>query len=469
MTNLTAEGARRTRGDEKDRLARGKVGHAATGGEHSTAPGVPDFPGVRTRFIRRNERPFASPGLSLPLVLEAHRDSSQAFLQSFLRGEAQAVVDALHDYGAVLLRGFHVKTEEDFEAAISSLPAFRPMGGYFMSEAGRTPVHAGSKVFHTNENRPTGGGFRLPGGPFHTENYSTTDVPSTISFWCKTPPRVGGETAISQVSRAYMELSEATRQRLENEAPCQVRFWALDAVAARYSVSRHALQRELEAIGLPLIDKSGAVHALIEKASVVQHPWRNRRSLLVNLGLALPGFNRAMADRLLPSYSGWKWAVHRYLWKRPGLHGVAGILSVVPHAVGSRKALAYHLRNGWRRWALRESSTVEHKADEGAALGDRLNAEDVSALAEAVWRQSSIFTWRRGDVLILDNLQVAHAGMPGWGPREVRAMLCNPLRFPFQTVRGVARLEVDSSYRSVHDRLCGLAGGAVSDLCSTSP
>lgn len=37
----------------------------------------------------------------------------------------------------------------------------------------------------------------------------------------------------------------------------------------------------------------------------------------------------------------------------------------------------------------------------------------------------------KGDVLLIDNKKVMHAGMPGLGPRLIRAMICNPLAMDY--------------------------------------
>ena len=54
-------------------------------------------------------------------------------------------------------------------------------------------------------------------------------------------------------------------------------------------------------------------------------------------------------------------------------------------------------------------------------------AEDVQMLATCMRRYYSSFPWRRGDILILDNLKIAHSGMAGVGRRELKAIMCNPL------------------------------------------
>ena len=51
-------------------------------------------------------------------------------------------------------------------------------------------------------------------------------------------------------------------------------------------------------------------------------------------------------------------------------------------------------------------------------------------LATAMRRRYSSFLWKRGDILMLDNLKISHNGMAGRGKRSLKAMLCNPIRLP---------------------------------------
>jgi hypothetical protein len=419
---------------------------------------LPEFVGVRVRYLSDNERPYAVQLPSVPLVVEAASNPSQVFLEAFLRENGDAVVRAIHDHGAVLFRGFQLTSERGFEAAVSSSSSFEPMGGYFFSEDGRSLVSPGSNVFHTNEIRRTGGGFRLPAQGFHTENYYSLDMPAFICFWCKQPPKVGGETAISQMCNAYSQLSELTRQRLESGAPCQVSFWSIDAVAQRYSLSCGAVRAMFEALGAPLVEESGRSYVTLAKSPVVQHPKRPRKSLLANMSRDLPAFNEAIARRFMPAYSSSRWLLYRAAWKRPATRQLGYVLTTLPLAFGSRRVMSYYLRAGWHRWTGQHPSDMGPKQyAEGPRLADKLTAEDVEGLADAMWRQSSVFTWRQGDLLILDNLQMAHTGMPGWGPRELRVMLCNSVRFPFKAERGVARVDTASGALSIHDRLNQLA------------
>jgi hypothetical protein len=54
-----------------------------------------------------------------------------------------------------------------------------------------------------------------------------------------------------------------------------------------------------------------------------------------------------------------------------------------------------------------------------------------------MWRHMSVLTWQEGDLLIFDNRQVLHAGMPGSGPRELRVLMFNPVPIDWQSSSGV--------------------------------
>jgi hypothetical protein len=68
---------------------------------------------------------------------------------------------------------------------------------------------------------------------------------------------------------------------------------------------------------------------------------------------------------------------------------------------------------------------------EGPDVASAFTDGDLEVIVAAVRRRFSSFRWKRGDVLIIDNAKMAHAGMPGFGPRLVRAMQCNPMQVSY--------------------------------------
>jgi hypothetical protein len=69
-------------------------------------------------------------------------------------------------------------------------------------------------------------------------------------------------------------------------------------------------------------------------------------------------------------------------------------------------------------------------APQDARVGDVFTREEIEMLAVTIRKRYSSFEWKSGDLLIVDNLKMAHAGMPGFGPRLLRALICNPISVP---------------------------------------
>jgi alpha-ketoglutarate-dependent taurine dioxygenase len=386
--------------------------------DNRIAASAPRGDDIAVRILSRDERPCDAANAALPIVLEPR----SAAVRNRLRDHAadrELIHEALQRHGAVLLRGFAIDSEHDFEQIVLRIPGFRPMAGYFMSEAGRDVVAGTDHVFHTNALVRTGGALRI--GAIHSENYYSPDVPTFQCFWCKKPSRLGGETALFAMADVYDALAATCRSKLERE-PSGVRAWPLSAIARRYRLSETVVEQWFRDEGWSIVVSGGEQRVVLYKPSVWCHPHTRRRSLQINLSAELHAFDDHILRHARPQYAGWRWAIHRWRWR---------------HARSRRPA----------------------RTPPASGIGDLLDAHEVEALAAAVWQNRSMFAWRRGDLLILDNRQLAHAGMPGVGGRELRVMLCNPVRLPARGHSGV--LEVTSGREpqlSVHARLLALAG-----------
>ena len=110
--------------------------------------------------------------------------------------------------GALLLRGWSVDSEEDFERAMARLP-LRPIADYFPAEPGRRPPAAAGKCWQTNSLKSTGGyigGEVLP----HSECYYALEPPTYAAFCCLRAPWLGGQTALFDGAGALASLPMAT-------------------------------------------------------------------------------------------------------------------------------------------------------------------------------------------------------------------------------------------------------------------
>ncbi|VEH31602.1 TauD/TfdA family dioxygenase [Legionella sainthelensi] len=175
-----------------------------------------EYQGVITRFLRKDERLILSEEEQMPLVIEADKSADLEFLHQFLKSYSPQIIQDMAQYGAVLLRGFNIDTEEQFENIILSIPEFRGISDAFMSENGRVHVGDLKYVLHTNSIYKTGGTLYL--GGFHTENYYSTDVPSYLCFCCFQPSALGGETGLINTQKVYNHLSKELKEKLEKSS-----------------------------------------------------------------------------------------------------------------------------------------------------------------------------------------------------------------------------------------------------------
>lgn len=407
---------------------------------------LPTYVDVTTRFLQQKEIPIRLGSERGPLVIEAKSSASVDFLKGFLSSHGADVKRALYTHGAVLLRGFQIESDHDFATTISSIPNLRPISDYFMSEQGRTKVNKAEKVFYTNKYYKTGGGFVL--GGFHSENYYSTDVPSIVSFWCRKAPRIGGETALIHSAHAYAELDDEIRARLEERAVYAFSYAKKD-IASRYHGTIDDVMTLLERAGLA-VHSADPERIAMYKPPVFQHAETKKRSLQANVSRELRGLDIHLRKRLLPYYTGARWALHRLGWEHGAVAAALAVLELLPSLVLYPPLL-------WE-WVIYLLQGQKEDPLGGERLHSRLTPQQIEALAGALFRHCYALSWQRSDVLIFDNLQTLHTGLPGWGARELRVILCNPVKLPYTPGPGLVEVSPEELHESLDARLRAAPG-----------
>jgi alpha-ketoglutarate-dependent taurine dioxygenase len=417
--------------------------------------------GVATRLLEDRERPYGTVEAGVPLVLEPKGARSVVELKAFLAARSAEVMAAVYRHGAILFRGFEVSSERDFEETMRSIRGLRPMNGYFMSERGRDLVDEASSVLYTNKYARLGanpfGSVKI--GGFHSENYFSADVPALQAFWCKTAPWMGAETAMVHMANAYDELSGDLRAKLEAEPFCSM-FWSVPMIARRYRLPEDRVEQFFRDLGLLVVLVDGRKEIVFYKPNVYRHPHVPKRSLQVNLSMSLRDLDPALRRLFTPAYEGGKWALYRAAWRqwdtmtafRLAVKGRRAELGSLVKVTGQRLLGAQP-----RGRAPAESTLVAPPGTPPIVrIGARVTRDEVGALAAAVRKHCSLFSWRRGDILFFDNLQMLHAAMPGVGPRVIRVMIFNPLPLKYPLTSGLTDVAPEEGYRSIDERLRAL-------------
>jgi alpha-ketoglutarate-dependent taurine dioxygenase len=366
------------------------------------------------RTLDSNERRTWTNRQETPLVIEPTGRGSLGLLSEFLRTRSSEVLNALATHGAILLRRFEVTSPSDFESAVTSIRGMNCMRDILFAEAGRTLADGATAVFYTNKLIKTGGSMQF--GMFHTENYFIPDVPRYICFWCETPCGLGGETGLVDVSKVYSELPSALKLRLE-EHPCLVSLFPIRKFADDHQVPEQLVLRFCNSVGLTVATVKGEPYAAIYKPSVVLHPETQERSLFVNF-FALPSLEASLLNAFLSDYSAPPWILHNMFWRIAWLRRFGAWLAARPTSRHDHDTI--YVTNP--AVALAGSK----------ALTELFMGDEIQELATLMRRHYSSFLWQRGDVLLIDNLKLAHNGMPGRGRRELKVLLCNPVSIPYQ-------------------------------------
>lgn len=341
---------------------------------------------------------------------------------------------ALSRAGALLLRGWGVREKSEFQRAVLAL-GFEPLSDYFPTEAGRRPFceRGCEHVWPTNSLRQTGA-YMSPEVLPHTENYYAVQMPRYVCFWCDRTAWLGGDTLLVDGAAVFRDLPAALRRLLSRRAFRVRRVASLHELARTYGVHGRALDAlcgqclRNGVSARPHPDRPGD-YLLVEfqKPSV----WRTRgegggvrTSIAINFGECGVAAREALLEGLLDRgfFSSPQWAAHRALWAvarfRPWFRALLGHID----AIG---LLLSDALQGFPQWRH-----PPPPAEAESTLGAALTTKQQLLLGRVLASHTYAFRWQPGDVLLLDNTQTLHDGMPGFGPRRLRVMLLDEVVVP---------------------------------------
>lgn len=340
-------------------------------------PPPPDAMPEAPAFVRRRAIAVAEPELvretrlregdALPLVFTPAFD--EVNLLDWAARQRDHIRARLCAHGAVLFRGFQVNGVATFEQLV------RTLAGELLEYHERSsPRHQVSGNVYTSTDYPSSQSIFL-----HNENSYQHAWPLKLFFFCQTAATRGGETPIADVRGVLRRISPATQARFRRHGVMYVRNYG-DGLGLSWQNVFQTADR-------------AAVDAYCRKSGI-QTEWKDDERLRT----------RQVAQ-----------AVAR--------HPVTG------EEVWFNHAAFFHITtlDAAIRDALLEA-VGEEELPNNTYYGDGSPIEPavLEEIREAYTRERVVFPWREGDILLIDNMLVAHSRNPYAGPRKILVAMAEP-------------------------------------------
>jgi alpha-ketoglutarate-dependent taurine dioxygenase len=271
--------------------------------------------------------------------------------------------------GAILFRGFDVGDAATFERFVKSVA-----GDPLEYRERSSPRHQVSGRVYTSTDYPASQSIFM-----HNENSYQSAWPMRLFFFCETPPGEGGQTPIADIRRALGRISPATRERFGRKNVMYVRNYG-DGLGLSW---QNVFQS----------DDKAEVEAYCRKAGI-QFEWKQDSALRTRqVGRAITVHPRTGEE----------------VWFN---HAAFFHVSTLDPALSQSLIEAVGEENLPNNTYYGDGSPID-----GATLDE---------IRDAYRQESVFFPWRKGDILMLDNMLVAHGRAPYSGPRRIRTAMAQP-------------------------------------------
>lgn len=337
-------------------------------GENKIAGGSTPFARRRValspgEMVRAEE---LAPGQSLPLLLRPAADGVD--LARWAEGGRDFLREKLLLHGGLLFRGFGVSGVEEFERFVASVSD--ELLEYRERSSPRSRV---SGNVYTSTEYPAGKRIFL-----HNENSYQHVFPLKIFFYCVTPPARGGQTPIADCRRVLRRIPAEVLSRFREKGWMLVRNFREEVGLPWQTVfqteDRSEVERYCEGAGIGVEWRAGALRTTQVRPAVATHPRTGEEV----------------------------WFNH------------AAFFHVTTLETASRLALA-------SRFSEEELPNNTYYGD-----GSPIEPEVAEQLRDAYARETVMFDWQRGDIMMLDNVLAAHAREPFSGERKIVVAMSDP-------------------------------------------
>lgn len=306
--------------------------------------------------------------VSFPLVLRPAADDGDLIAWGAVH--RKALDEALTQVGAILFRGFELAGAEDVERFATLVS--RKLMEYQDRATKRS--HVAGRVY-TSTDSPARYTIAL-----HNEMSFAATLPARVFFYCVEPASEGGRTPLADVRRVYERLDPALRERFASRGVRYTRNFGggpgmsweeAFQVANREELAAYCQQAGIEHHWL----EDGRLRTTQTRPAVARHPKTGQTA----------------------------WVNHAAVLHISALEAPLRELLLAQHAAEDLPQNTFY--------------------GDGSPIAD----DDLAQIRAAYQAETRSFPWQAGDLLLLDNLSVAHGREPFSGSRKVVAVLADPV------------------------------------------
>ncbi|MEB3343311.1 TauD/TfdA family dioxygenase [Okeania sp.] len=356
--------------------------------------------------LNEDNQPYKELNQNLFMVSAKQNCTNFESLINYLNHHQYEVESALRNYGGLVIRGYKVKTPEQFQQV--GLSIFPNLQNQY---PGGAPRHKVAEYVWTASAVPS---YLSIAG--HTElSYSPSDQPAHILFFSPQVATSGGETPVINMKSVLSDLPEDLQEKFSENNLITKFFWV--------SMEKKLFDVRLWEWGKFRYPKSWKTVFNTEDKGLVetkcfdaggQTEWLTDDNLIVSCAMPITSSHPITKETVWTGWFPWfhiwgicidAWFVANY--QRQFRNWLVFLILFL--ITFGQICLEKLIRNNYKYRVL----------DVAFEDGSNLSFWDVYSIVKSYWKNTELFSWQEGDIIILDNYSIGHGRLSFTGERKV--------------------------------------------------
>ncbi|GBF50093.1 taurine catabolism dioxygenase, TauD/TfdA family [Leptospira ryugenii] len=326
------------------------------------------------------------------MVYEGSPGSDPKLLIDWMQQNKSEWTKDLNNSGAILFRNFSFSSPKEFQEFLLSTK--EPLGEFYLGTSPRDQIV--QYVFTASELPPHYPIMQ------HAEMSFLDNPPKYLFFFAERASERDGETPITDLRTIWEEMPNEIRDKVLKHGIKYRRRYDGPAQKKRYSLWKTKRWDEM--------------FGTVDKTEVKKISDQNRFQLHWQGDDQLTIVNHQDGIRQHPTTKTTAWHNHSQTFHFQA--AVSEVWSIFKRQKSIRSfsvALLLTILTGIKRLLGPES----HDVHVTYGNGEEISTKDMKLISNLFWKHMKIFSWRTGDILMIDNYSVSHGRLPFKGPRRI--------------------------------------------------